>query len=116
MDKRAWQPMGLQRVAKGYKTREISLVLYFFVQRSNQRNKKNIFPCDENQVYSQQPSYVTYSTVDYIYHVVPYIPSTYFSYNCKVVPFDYLHYVPPPPASSNHNLISSSMSSFVSEM
>ena len=31
--------------------------------------------------YSQQFSYVTYSSVKYIYKVVHYIPSAYLSYN-----------------------------------
>ena len=43
------------------------------------------------------------SSVNYIYHVVHYIPSTYFSYNCKFVPFDCLHFpFPLYLASGNH--------------
>lgn len=38
------------------------------------KKKKKTVPCDEN---SEQLSYVTYSSVDYIYHVGHYIPSTY---------------------------------------
>ena len=37
-----------------------------------------------------------YSSVDYIYLIVYYIPSTYLSYNSKFVPFDHLHLLLPP--------------------
>ena len=42
------------------------------------------------RIYSQQLPYITNNSVNYIYHVVHYIPSTYLSYNWKFVPFDYL--------------------------
>ena len=48
--------------------------------------------------------YIRYSTVDYIYHVVSYIPTTYLSYNWTFRPFDHLHPLPSPstPATGNH--------------
>ena len=60
--------------------------------------------CWEHKIYSQHLLYITYSSVNYIYPVVHYIPSTYFSYNWKFVPFDCLHPIPfpQPPASGNH--------------
>ena len=39
--------------------------------------------------------YITYSSVNYIYHVVHYIPSTYLPYNWKFGPFDCLYQVFP---------------------
>ena len=50
---------------------------------------------------SHQLSSVTSSSVNSMYHVAHYIPSTY---NWKFVPFDCLHPVPPssPPTSSSH--------------
>ena len=53
--------------------------------------------------------------MNYIDHVVHYVPSTYLSYDWKFVPFDHLHSVPPPPTPQlleTTNLISSSMSFF----
>ena len=52
---------------------------------------------------SQQLSYIIYNSINYIYHVVHYTPSTYLCYNWKFVPFDHLH---PTPASGTTNLIS----------
>ena len=49
--------------------------------------------------YSQWFSYLTYSSVNYIYHVVHYILSSYLSYGWKFVPFDCLHPVPSPSPS-----------------
>ena len=40
---------------------------------------------------SQQLSYIAYSNVHYIYHVVHYIPGTYLSSDWKCVPFDSLY-------------------------
>lgn len=57
------------------------------------KKKKKTVPCDEN---SEQLSYVTYSSVDYIYHVVHYISGTYLSYNWNSVPFGH-HPVSFPP-------------------
>ena len=53
-----------------------------------------------------------YNSVNYIDHVVHYIPGTYLSYNWKFVPFDHSQPIPspPPPESGNHNLISFSVS------
>ena len=42
---------------------------------------------------SLQHSYMTCSSVHYLYHVVHYIPNAYLSYNWKFAPFDYLHTV-----------------------
>ena len=42
---------------------------------------------------SLQHSYMTCSSVHYLYHVVHYIPNAYLSYNWKFAPFDYLHLV-----------------------
>ena len=55
---------------------------------------------------------MTYSGVNYNYHVVCYIPSTY---NGKSVPFDYLHPVllSPSPPLVTINPISFSMSLFL---
>ena len=55
------------------------------------------------RIYSQL-SHITCSSVNYTYHVIHCIPSTYLSYNWKFVPFDHLHPIPPPPrpASGNH--------------
>ena len=39
----------------------------------------------------------THSSVNCIYYVAHYIPSTYLSYNWKSVPFDNLCPIPPPP-------------------
>ena len=50
------------------------------------------------RIYSQQLSCIIYSSVNYFYHVVHYIPSTCLSYNWKFVPFDSLHPVLPSPA------------------
>ena len=46
---------------------------------------------------SYQLSYITYSSGNYIYHVVHYIPSTYLSYNWKFVSCDCLYPIPRPP-------------------
>ena len=57
--------------------------------------------------------------VNYSYHVVHYIPSTYLSYNWKLVCFDHLPPIPPPPMALpllvTTNLISLSTSLFVFE-
>ena len=43
-----------------------------------------------------------YSSVNYIYQVVHYIPSSCLSYSCKFIPFDHLHLIPPfPPSASS---------------
>ena len=39
----------------------------------------------------------TCSSVNYIYHVIHYIPSIYLSYRCKSIPFDCLHPIQPLP-------------------
>ena len=39
-------------------------------------------------------SHITYSSVNYIYHVVHYISGTYLSYNLKFVPFDFFFFWP----------------------
>ena len=39
------------------------------------------------RVYSQQLSYMTYISVNYIYHVSCYISSTYSPYSWKFLPF-----------------------------
>ena len=52
----------------------------------------------------------------YVYHVVPYIPSTY---NWKFIPFDCLHLIPSPPNPLplvTINLMSLSTSLFVFEV
>ena len=56
------------------------------------------------RIYSQQLSYIAYSSVNYIHHVVHNSPSAYLSYNWEFVPFDYFDPIPhpPPPASGNH--------------
>ena len=38
------------------------------------------------KIYSQQLSYTSHSSVNYSYHAVPYIPSTYLSYKWKTPP------------------------------
>ena len=45
-----------------------------------------------------------YTSVNYLYHVVLYISSTYLPYEWTLVPFDCLYPVPPSltPAVSNH--------------
>ena len=55
-------------------------------------------------IYSQQFSYITYSSVSYINHVVHYIPSAYLSSNGRFVPCDHHHPVAPlpTPACGNH--------------
>ena len=40
-----------------------------------------------------QLSFITFSIVNYHYYVINYIPGTYFSYNWKFAPFDYLHLI-----------------------
>ena len=44
-----------------------------------------------------QLSFITYGSVNYLYHVVHYITSSYLSYNWNFLPFDYLHLILPPP-------------------
>lgn len=53
---------------------------------------------------------LTHSDVNYIYHIVHYIPATYLTYinNWKFVSLDFLYPIPNP-----SNLISSSMNLFV---
>ena len=43
-----------------------------------------------------------HSHTNYNYHVVHYILSSYLFYNCKFVPFDYLHTIKTTPTSGNH--------------
>ena len=59
-----------------------------------------------------------YNSVDYIYHVVHYMPRTNLSYNWKLVPFDHLHLIPPVlhPPSVTTNLRSFSVCWFVFEV
>ena len=59
---------------------------------------------------------LTHRSVNYICHVVHYIPSAYLSYNWKFVHFDCFHPNPPPnqpPPLVTTNLISFSMSLFI---
>lgn len=69
-----------------------------------------IFHCDENSqdLFSEQFSYITYRSVNYISHVVYYIPRTYLPYNLKFVYFDDLCPTPPlyPSPLVTTNLIS----------
>ena len=46
-----------------------------------------------------QDSHISYNSVNYSYHVVHEISSTYLSYNWKFVPFGHLFPSPPPPIS-----------------
>ena len=46
--------------------------------------------------------YITCSNDNYIYHMVHCIPSAYFSYNWKFIPFNHLHPIPPPQPSSDN--------------
>ena len=119
MDRRAWQA-ALHGVAKSHKEienqRNISSFMFLrakVTKRYKPREIKNCFPLWwELSLLSTTFIY----NIQHCWLYLPcctYIPSTYFSYNCNVVPFDYLHYTPLPPASSNHNLISFSMSLFL---
>ena len=56
------------------------------------------FPCDENSWDLLWTTFIlTYSNVNYISHVVHYIPGAYLSYKWKFVPSDHRHPAPPPP-------------------
>lgn len=54
-----------------------------------------------------------YSNINYVYHVIHYILSTYLSDNQKFVAFDYLHPVPLPFPPCLTNLLSFSTSLFL---
>ena len=43
------------------------------------------------RIESQQLSYIMYSSVNDINHIIHHISSTYLSYNWKFMPFDHLH-------------------------
>ena len=61
------------------------------------KEKKYVFfPCDENSgsILLRIP-YIMCSSVNYLYHVVHYMPMTYLSQDCKFVPFHCLHLIPP---------------------
>ena len=60
-------------------------------------------PGKSQDLLSQQLSFITYSNVNYIYHVVHYISSTYSPYNWKFIHFDFLSPIPPPPNSASGN-------------
>lgn len=55
-----------------------------------------------NEIFPYQFSQnIPYNSVNYIHHVIRYIPCTYLSYNWKFVPFDRLHPKIPPFKETN---------------
>ena len=57
------------------------------------------------RIYPQQLSHRIYKGINYSYHVVHYISTTYLSYNWKFVSFDCLHPIslPPLPLASDND-------------
>ena len=49
------------------------------------------------RIYYLNNFHIQHTSVNYVSHVVHFIPSTYLSYNWKFVPFDSLHPITPPP-------------------
>ena len=83
--------------------------LSFHIDTKLEKQEKKLFSYDENPqnlllifIYN-----IYESSVNYVYHVIHYIPSTYLSYNWKFVPFDCLH--PIFPLSTPHFLVTTNL-------
>ena len=71
----------------------VNILSFIYIQNKVEKN----FYDDDNalDLPSEQLSYVTYSSVHYIYQVVHYIPTPYLSYNWEFVPSNCLYPILP---------------------